>query len=216
MKDLFPFPEKSEAKLALIVVILLGYLLYYFIGFSILLKIFRGQFNSVLVTSDAGSLCPEVYVTAQVPKWLFQNGSQWVYVNVNNKSSQSMDIDLLISFPTSKDFQNVFALPSFYKDNVVENKLAFGTVDAGSSKDGRILLVTSDQNIYLDEIVFSLYCGQYSDSRISSVAGSVEISPGGALVHSILENILLPPWANGVIPFIALFSVYFVEKIISR
>jgi len=100
---------------------------------------------------------------------------------------------------------------------------------ATSDKEYRLFTAThsADENID-DEILkkpvplpwsnnlknANCHVGSYENGYRTQIC--MEVDPPGAFRHSAIENLLFPPWANGLLPLIVIIVVLLVERILPR
>jgi hypothetical protein len=229
--DKLPFPKSRPAVRAAVLLTIIGFLLYYSIGFPLFLKIYEDQFQLVpYVNKVSPSQCEGLEVKLQIPKTVFSNGVQYVYLNVKNTSNNDYrNITLQFVVDNQDTQKQPILLPRFFEKNISAEVLNIGALPPGFSATGR-LLISLQGEFTLDEARIKISCeravapGQNDQgTEVSSQVDlqSSELTPAGniiilkdnlsSLLHSVLENVLLPPWSNGLIPTLVIFFCWMFE-----
>ncbi|MBL0344122.1 hypothetical protein [Candidatus Villigracilis affinis] len=100
MLESLPFPKSRPGVLAAVALTIFFFILYYGIGFSLLLKIYDNQFQNVPFVEGS---CDGLDTHVRIPKWVYSNGVQWVYVSIENHSGVEMK-NITVQFCATREF----------------------------------------------------------------------------------------------------------------
>lgn len=222
-----PVPKSRAGVLAAVLLSVFFFLTYYAFGFSWLLRVYENQFEKINYNKGA---CLGVDVLVRAPKSVYSDGRQFVYVSAINKSPHEFR-DVAVQFLVTKENRNFLLLPSFFAENVFDDVVEVKSLPPGFEVTGRLLLLTKGK-FNLDDAKLKISCNQvlppiatgtpppqaqpryafdagYKTPSGNSPIKSVFLEP---FLHSVLENVLLPPWSNGVIPALVVLSCWLFER----
>ncbi len=197
-----PIPKSRSGWFAALLLLIFSYYYYYNNFYDGIFKKYSEHFFTPTVGETA------VWkVEVQSPKYTSIAIPGWIYVRIINKSSYSEEIDFNVILNNEK----VILLPSNYKDDVF--KRSFSDIDIhGYSaayfrvKFGNNVIVgddcTENLNLYIDNVHI----------KFTDALPCPEENTQKALECSIIENLLLPPWANTVIPTLVFIFCYLAER----
>jgi hypothetical protein len=208
MLDGLPFPKTRSGVLAAVVLTILLFVAYYWFGFSQLLKVYENHFQNVPYVEGG---CSGLSTHIRIPKWVYSNGVQWVYISVENRSGYEVR-DIVVQFfaPMGKSREGLFLLPSFFDENLFNDFISIESLQNGVTLSGRLLIPTRD-GFKLNDTQLKITCNGESGFKRPSPAIQIRRSQLGAFLHSTLENVLLPPWSNGIIPAFIILSCWLFE-----
>jgi len=241
--DGIPFPKTREGVLSSLILSVVLLTLYYLLAFQyFLLPTYDKQFyEPLLYAEDEKSGCYKIQTYVRIPRYVYQNGRQWIYVSFRNVSDKEINdlrahFILKVSSPEKEEDEgneikpyildtdnraenDMFLLPSFFSGNLLNDYVDIEVIQPGVELYGRFgfptktgfsigntrLMVSCVENSG-DEAA-NLYSEKKPKSTIPANENGAE-----AFLHSTLENLLLPPWANGVVPAFAVLASFLFEK----
>ncbi|MBL0344121.1 hypothetical protein [Candidatus Villigracilis affinis] len=104
----------------------------------------------------------------------------------------------------------MFLLPAFFEDNLFNDFISVESLQSGVTLSGRLLIPTRE-GFKLNDTKLKISCGSASGFKRPAPAIKIVSNQLGAFLHSTLENVLLPPWSNGIIPAFVILSCWLFE-----
>lgn len=206
MLDL-PIPKSRHAWLAAIILTFITFWLYYYGAYPILFKFYRQQLYTNYGSDELSTPAyKDLVVKIYVPQELCMFVQRWFFIQVVNTGAVEVK-DVKVEVILDPEDTTPIFLPTMFSDQVVERALFFEDIQPHATISGRIpVLIGEDKprrvtiRLNGEEVNFSV------------VIPPLQVSPKRAVIHSLVENLLLPPWANGLILFAVLISCYLVSK----
>ena len=238
--DNFPIPKTPAGVVSSLILSVVLLALYYLFAFSyFLLPSYDNQFYTpVLYEEKSQSNCAQVVTYVKMPKFVYANGRQWVYVSFYNDSdievrdvrarfvllekySDDKPAEDALGINNESDERNMmFLLPSFFSENLTDDHIHIEVMLPHTKIYGRFNFptrtsVSINNTRLMVSCVTESHSGKpnvsYSEKK-PSLTSSSEESNIDAFLHAALENILLPPWANAVIPAFAVLASWLFEQ----
>jgi hypothetical protein len=218
--DWLPVPRTKQGWIAAVALAFCAFLLYYLLLFRVLQEFYEGA----LYTAKSGKIVPvnceehqevlqQLKIRVSSPRYTAPFGTRWFFATIYNNSQQPIkDVKLWIELQPSKSEQEqeaeLWILPSLFGDSpLVEKSLYISQMEPGSTISGRFLLyATSDA-----KVIVWLHIYNNCIAQVNAGLPPITINLPKYLAHSFVENILLPPWSNGVIIGIVLLACYIME-----
>ena len=219
-----PFPDSKKGWAAAILLSVVVFIFYYVHIYQALY-----EFNSKrLIYNKTYTLFDDVYLRLSYPKYYISNMERWMPIQIINYSDhevKDLDIKLIYNYSSSEDEEKIYQVPKIYfkpldcdlrniysiNGNVLSNYRAlndyFTSYHIEKIQSGETLtkfIRHDSEDLMGFEILFD-----EEDLKVDFVSAQ---KPFKALIYIVMVNLLLPPWANGLIPIISLITIWFVEK----
>lgn len=214
-----PFPKTKQGWFAAICLIFGLFIFYYVILFGVL----RTFYETALYTAMAGNIDPlnceddsegtlkEMAVRISMPRHMAPFGTRWVFLTIYNNGQQSIEnVRLWVRLQSENGREpERWNIPSLFGGiNLVNKSLEIEQIEPHSVASGRLPVYTTfDAKA---EIWLSIFNECIAQVRVESP--QIAINLPKYLAHSLVENVLLPPWSNGVLVGIALLACYIAES----
>ncbi len=197
-----PIPKSRSGMFASLVLVACLFLFYYQTFYEFARGVYLKEYVPVGV--EANTLPTGIEVVLRVPKYTSSVIPGWVYGSVENKSDEMKKINLSFML---KD-ENIILIPSSYQDeNIFQRAISNLEILPHSTTYFRF---PWSSNIANNNSVL-LYVNQ-KEARLNRSVESMMVSSVKALRRSVLENLFMPPWANTLLPVLALVFCYFAEN----
>lgn len=215
-----PIPKLRASWLSALVLTAVLFHVYYTFLYGLVLQEYTNQFRDVTYLSskseDEG--LRDLKITAHIPKYIYSVEPIWVFITVQNTGPQTFldtKIDLNVSLTSS-----MLLLPSTFsedKDEPYKTNIEIKEIGPGSIVFGRIPLIVQSGIDIKSIWIHTGIKGEHENEKPINPVQSERFPqskpiptehPWRALQHSFIQNILLPPWSNGLIFALVLFSSY--------
>jgi len=208
-----PVPSTRSGYLVAII-LTLGWLLFYYAGgisyhfYKIYTDYMYTRSLNLLKTSTCQNL--PVTITARIPKNSSELIPGYIYLRVINGQEKTIrNLSISISGTgRGKDTSDILPLPAVYKLNIFPNTALLENVPPEGVMFLRLpLIFTSIEK-------FTLYISIGDQNYICGIDAQPENLRGSqseALKRAVVENLLLPPWSNVVVPTFVFVLVYLLE-----
>lgn len=202
-----PFPKTRSGWFVSFVLIIFSFWFYYNYLYIKIYQVYQEQFYiPAIITEDQNW-----QIEMQIPKYTSLMAPGWVYGKIFNKSSEKIKFDLSIVF----DGETTLLLPSIYKNEVFQRQISEEILGHSTInfriQFGNNIVLTSNCTDYLKlmlngkplTIMDALPCPQ----------DNTALDRWKAFKRAVIENFLLPPWANTLIPAFVLVFCYLAEHL---
>lgn len=199
-----PIPTTRSGWVAALIntVILFG--VYYWLLFAVILDVYSNQLE--VVDFDKGEEIP-IKVTIKRPKYYDSSATTWVFLYIENQGEDALhNVEVYLITHSSEP---PILLPSLYNNDVYNVGVKFSIIEPRSVATGRIRFIAQTDPQF-DALLIKIN-GNPKELKSKS-ANRMNESKFKAFRQGFLETLLLPPWSNGFLFAIALFSSYIVEK----
>jgi len=204
-----PIPKTLRGWIASISVLIITFVLYYIFLFPYLERFYRG----FLYTEKPKGVIPGLTMRLDGPDYLAPYGQRWLYFTIRNDTNRPIS-DLWIGLEVQKDGQDVegWIFPFLYRSSMsAERSVHIEQLQPGLSFSGRLPFYGSafgSASPVLTATVIIASPEITAASGLTTTFPSFQVRANSLryLAHSFIEQILLPPWSNGVI-VIAVFIV---------
>lgn len=206
--DNLPIPKIRSSWVSALLITIATFALYYLMFFDVLFEVYENQFTTVYFEQSQH----QVDVWASVPRYYNSSDPAWVYLYVKNKSDEPI-YDLEVYMVVEASDSNTLLLPNLYDDKVYSSGASFEVLAPNYVTTARISFVAQEEPVVSK--VLLIENGNDTREELDGLDPTLVVqmnkSNVRAFQHSFLENILLPPWSNGFILALVLFSVYLVR-----
>lgn len=207
-----PIPKSRHGWLAAAFLTVVCFLAYYLWLHPLLLTFYVQQLyprqNSV--ESDVPSAIADLQVQVGIPKYLSTSTLRWIFVRIKNTSEvEPRRARLEVAMKPEDTF--MILPPRSLEGQFYESAIMFETIEPLATVSGRIPILvnrTNDRKNDDRSVNFQLN-GQAV--KFTPVIPDLEVNERRALVHSLVENLLLPPWSNGLVPLVVLVACFWVD-----
>lgn len=206
--DSLPLPQLRSSWVAALINTMLLFLVYYLVAFGGLLNLYKHQFDPVYFAQSENQL----KVWAYVPHYYNASEPAWVYTYIQNESDNpvyDIEVYLIATFDES-----TLLLPKLYDKEVYSSGTKFDIISPHSVTTARVPFVAQAEPIITKVVLIKIRDGTREELERLNPKEFIRVNQSGwrSLQHSFLESILLPPWSNGFILALALFSSYLARK----
>jgi hypothetical protein len=194
LEGLFLIPTSSRGWTCAILLSLTLFSIYYFCMFPELHSFYfgreRGSFALYSSVSNSNA-CGPLTVRVDSPRQIAPFIKRWVYLTLTNRISEPITLTAsLVITPTSGWY-----MPFLFGSSNIE-ALSFSPLAPYATAHGQIPLFSSSP----DTLTLSLHViyiqGNQPQECSIEIAQPPNINPRRTLIHSFVEQILLPPWSN--------------------
>jgi len=218
--DWLPVPRTKQGWLTAVVLAFCTFLLYYLLLFRVLQAFYEGALYTAKPGETVSVNCGEhqdvlrqLKIRVSSPRYTAPFGTRWFFATIYNNSQQPIeDVKLWIELQPSKSEEEaeLWILPSLFGDSppFVEKSLYISRMEPHSTTSGRFLLYATSNA----KVVVWLHIYDNCIAQVNAELPPITINLPKYLAHSFVENILLPPWSNGVIIGIVLLVCYITER----
>jgi len=194
LEGLFLIPTSSRGWTCAILLSLTLFSIYYFCMFPELHSFYFGREpgSFALYSSVSNSnACGPLKVRVDSPRQIAPFIKRWVYLTLTNRISEPITLTAsLVITPTSGWY-----MPFLFESSNIEAS-SFSPLAPYATAHGQIPLFSSN----LDTLTLSLHViyiqGNQPQECSIEIAQPPNINPRRTLIHSFVEQILLPPWSN--------------------
>lgn len=214
-----PFPKTKQGWFAAICLIFGLFILYYVILFGVL----RTFYETALYTAMSGDIAPmncegdsegtlkEMAIRISMPRHMAPFGARWFFITIYNNGQQSIEnVRLWVRLQSENGREpEQWNIPSLFGGmNLVNKSLEIERIEPHSVASGRLpVYATFDAKA---EFWLSIFNECTAQVKVESP--HITINLPKYLAHSLVENVLLPPWSNGVLIGIALLACSMAES----
>jgi hypothetical protein len=198
-----PLPKTRSGWFVAFILLIVSFGYYYTVLYDEIYEVYQAQFYMpAIVETDNWK------IEAQTPKYASKSTAGWIYGRIVNKSAQKIeDVD----FSVIVDNENTLLLPSIYKDDVFQRSIPRMTIIGNSTIYFRIRF--GNNMISADDCSDSLKFNLNGEILKPVVAlPCPETNTLKSIKRSAIENLLLPPWANTLIPALIFVLCYLAES----
>lgn len=156
----------------------------------------------------------------KIPNYISYAAPGWIYFELKNEEDVNGGVvakgqDVMLGINLSGEKLNL--LPSMYEDDIFIRVVEQGNILPGMSLYGRIYF-GGNQIIDAKEcdkaIKRAFYVnGVLIDTQVEGNLTCPQNDVTRSLSRSVVENILLPPWTNVLLPALSLLACYLFEKV---
>jgi hypothetical protein len=193
-----PIPNSRSGIFAGLSLTVAFFCVYYFSFYSQALHFYEEQFQEIPPYT-----IKNIVVTLRVPKYVSNVIPGWLYVRIE-RNDEGTD-PLLLNVSVLLNGERIIQLPSLYREEIF-SRSAETDILPHSAVYLRLPLSTKIEKTA--DVQF-LVNGNPVPSTISLKSSE---NPWQALRRVIVENLLLPPWSNIIIPVFAFLCVYLLES----
>ena len=148
----------------------------------------------------------------QMPKYVSYATPGWIYFELKNLNTVPQDVALVINFSGEK----LSLLPSMYDSETFVRVINQKQVAAGATLYGRIYFGGNhiqDKEV-CDALIKNAFFinGYMIDTQVEANITCPQNDIQKSFDRSVVENLLLPPWANTLIPAISLFVCFLFDS----
>jgi hypothetical protein len=212
-------PKTIRGWIASISTLILAFVLYYVFLFPYLERFYRGFLYTERVSPERSEIIKGLTMRLDVPNYLASYGQRWLYFTIRNDTDHPIS-DLWIGLEVQKGEKRPYVegwvFPFLYAGSTsVERSMYIEHLQPGLSFSGRLPLYGSAFGSVPSELTATVIImatsgitnsGAGEPVALAKFPLSVKINSWRYLAHSFIEQILLPPWSNGVI-VVAVFIV---------
>lgn len=160
---------------------------------------------------DKDSVCRWSLIM-QIPKFVSYSAPGWIYLELRNEGNKPQSAALDINLSGEK----LSLLPSMYKDDVFIRALERKQIAPGATLYGRMYF-GGNQIVDLEQCNLAIRDAFYLNGEVISTEteGNLKCPENHikkSLYRYLIENILLPPWANTIIPVLSLFVCFICDS----
>ena len=212
-------PKSRITWLATFVLIVWLYILYYTFIYGYLLGFYEKQFYLIpFACTETECITSSLNVTLIVPKYLGGGRTQSFYVNIENTNATTEFAGTLtLVIDDENNFSEKGRLPLLFDDGEGINVPAGGIAEFYLKPHDSVVInipfVVSDEILNLNEIYlyYQPATGKEEILHSNTSYKNIKINIVNSSFFRLISKIMLPPWANGVIPALGLFSCWFIE-----
>ncbi|HDQ05258.1 MAG TPA: hypothetical protein ENN36_00855 [Candidatus Bathyarchaeota archaeon] len=222
-----PLPGSRRGWIAAATLIVLAFLFYYLHMFQVLLDFYDSALYSIqpnfhpIEPVAEYSLCnfeeleflSSLEVRIDSPHHIASFGRRWIYLTVRNNGDRSIE-DVEFWLVLDKDQSIIsWAMPFLFEDATLQRSAHFARLDPGAEVSGRIPVFAArkiEGGVQVRARLQNCIAQVMSDSQPFSFP--LNFSRAKFLAHSLVENLLLPPWSNGFIVAVVLVACHFAER----
>lgn len=206
MLDL-PIPKSRHGWFAAIILIIVVFNVYYLWVYPHVLDFYERQ---LFLTYQASSLDdPErqdLIINVKVPRYLSIYVKRWAFIQLENGGDHTIE-DIRIDLCLSPENQIPILLPPVFEEKVSDQGVYFEAIEPKATIYGRIPLFVSNND---ERDIILLVNG--SETPFKQAVPYLKVELWQSFRHSFIENLLLPPWANGIMAFAVLVICYLVDR----
>jgi hypothetical protein len=212
-----PIPTSLRGWACAIVLLLILFISYYLYVFPILHDFYFGQESGspTLYSTDSSGPSPDgppkcgpLRMRVDSPRQIAPFSKRWVYLTVSNTISMPIDVTASLVISPSSGWYMPFL---FVGSSNIET-LSFSPLAPYATAHGQIPLFSSDPiSPALSIHIVYIYEDQPQECSIP-VAQPPLYNPRRSLVHSFIEQILLPPWSNWFLAALGLIIPALVDS----
>lgn len=221
-----PIPQNRAALMAALAWTVISFALYYGVIYSPL-QAYYGErlfFNYTADMLCSSADASKVVVTAQIPQKVSSFTQRWIYINIYNNQSLPLDIKIWVSLATASDNtpEKTLLLPYMFTNERFVREIEFENLQPNAIGVGRIPLLAFEKH---EDLIVRFWtnqptCGaanltqeayQIQFNNASSDSVSVIYDAMGSFLSSVIEILLLPPLANGLVPIVVMFSIWLID-----
>jgi len=209
-----PTPKSKIGWVVAVFYTVLLFLLYYLFLFTPLLDYYT-DLTYKIHYQPQGNL--EVVIMA--PKRLYDAEPPWLYISATNDNDEPI-YNVNIYVDTKSEHAELLLLPSLYGNDIYNKELNFRVIEKHATVTGRTKII-SQENLKMGSVILSFseeqaispnYPLKLLELHPVGNIPSFEKDPIEGIQRGFVEIILLPPWSNGFIFVLVLFSVYISER----
>lgn len=208
--DTLPIPKLRASWVAALIVAIFMFIAYYIFAFQALIQLYRSQYYEVQFEDKQSN----INITAFIPKYYSPSEPIWAYLTVQNNSDMPI-YDIEVSLISSSD-EPTLLLPKLYNEETFNSVARFNIIESHSTSTARISFITQSDPLIEKVLLTKINADQNARKELERQKSATVVKPSKfgwrTLQHSFLETILLPPWSNGFILALVLFSVYIVRR----
>lgn len=201
-----PLPKSRSGWFISFILVIFSYWYYYNNLYIEIYKAYQQQFFVPTIVADDQNWQIEI----QVPKYTSVMAPGWIYGKIHNKSEQKQDVNLSVVF----DEESTVLVPSIYKEDVFQRRIT-ETINGYSTINFRIQFgnnVISADNCS-EKLKFILNGKPLTiQSALPCPQDNGADEQLQSLKRAVIENLLLPPWANTLIPALVFIFGYLAES----
>lgn len=194
----------------LLVFLFIGYYLYLFPELDTFYFEKPGGIPTLYSITTGGSQCEPLEIKIHSPRQVASFGKRWVYITLRNTSNSTITVAAsLVITPELKGWYMPFLFGGSTSDAAA---ISFPSLQPYATAYGRIpLFVTGDITSAILHISVSV--PEAKDCSIH-IEQPPKNDPRRFLVHSFIEQLLLPPWSNWLLAAVGLLVPALVELVL--
>jgi ABC-type multidrug transport system fused ATPase/permease subunit len=227
-----PIPKSRQGWLSVLILTILAFVIYYFCIYPQVDQGYRAQFypRTYKFTlpydceiTDQTFCGTNLYIFINIPEFILGSGPVWAYVTVDNRSTYTL-ADVIIHLDTlnrqTEPSKNFLLFPKMSTSELNEQTLKATRIYPGTVISGRMQLMAQGQtnlgNVSLEigELISDEgIVGRQQIKAVSSTTDTVPLKPNTneSLRHAVFENLLLPPWSNGILLGMVIFAAFLAD-----
>lgn len=202
------FPKSRITWLATFVLTAWLYILYYTFIYGCLLDFYEKQFYLIpFACTENECFTSSLNITLIVPKYLGGGRAQSLYVNIENTNDATEFVGTLtLVIDNENNFSEKGRLPLLFDDGEGTNVPAGGVAELDLKPRDSVVInipfVVSDETLNLNEIYlyYQPVTGKEEILHPNTTYNNIKINIVNSSFFRLISKIMLPPWANGVIP----------------
>ena len=199
-----PIPKVRSGWVAALLITVIVFVLYYGLLFGGLLRLYKTQFDQTSFEPNQSQL----YVWLYIPHYFHSSEPISAFLYVQNRGETSVtDVEVYL-ITSSKE--PPLLLPNITGDSESDNGVKIAVVEPHSVVAEEVSFIAQNKPS-ITGILLRTSVEEKPQILYSKQTVELDESEIRSLQHSFLENILLPPWSNGFILALVLFSVYLVR-----
>ena len=211
-----PFPNSKAVWASAIILTGWLYVVYYIICYPLLFHSYKEQFYLVsFACKDNGCVTSKIKTTLITPKYLSNAEIQMIYAKIDNQSADHIrgKIALVVDEQGVDDARK---LPLILNNSNIENNLTTDGVNFVLRPHATILIkipfILEGKSLDIQTMYLYFETDNVREElRPDTFYNGIEISPLNSSFSALLNTVMLPPIANGVIPAFGLFSCWLIE-----
>ncbi len=203
-----PIPKTLRGWVISVSVLILIFIAYYGFLFNYLERFYRGFLYTKKISEQTSEYPLNLTLRVDAPDYIAPFGQRWLYFTIRNESNRPAS-DLWIGVeiqPQGEQTLEGWCFPFLFRDSLLlERSLHIERLQPHTSVSGRLPLWGSTCVSSSLLVTVTITDSETAEVR-TPVTFPVKVNVYRYLAHSFIEQILLPPWSNGLI-VVAVFVI---------
>jgi hypothetical protein len=214
-----PFPKRSFTWFAVIILLVLSYLFYYEYGYGFLkqeynnkLEIYEYDYEVEILNEKTNVIEIAHYdIVVKAPDVVTDFETQWAYLEIENNSTvySSEPIEIYFNFvPNPYLYPEQFLHQSYSEDTYLYSTVKFENILPSMKAYARLPFITEKS---VSEGIMKVFINGEDQNKPIKLkyddTGNIL-----SLFYSFINQLMLPPWSNGIILLTVIFICYFIEE----
>lgn len=150
--------------------------------------------------------CGPLEIRVDSPRQIAPFGKRWLYVTIRNNSASPITVTTSLSTTPSLTAWNMpFLFGSSTRDTTA---ISFSSLQPYATAYGRIPLFSTQE---ITKAALYVHISGIEDCLVT-IAQPPQINRCRYLIHALTEQLLLPPWSNGILAAVGLLIPALLEK----